>query len=86
MPETLPEGVLAKMHAPPKPDVPILDVHELPKADGFIFGFPTRWATHRPSCCIGLCPARWPVLGTRTPSLRLSSYVPQDMLYGQYPT
>ena len=40
MPETFPEGVLAKMHAPPKPDVPILDVHELPKADGFIFGFP----------------------------------------------
>ena len=40
--ETLPEGVLAKMHAPPKPDVPLLDVHDLPKADGFLFGFPTR--------------------------------------------
>jgi hypothetical protein len=45
--ETLPEGVLTKMHAPPKPDVPLLDVHDLPKADGFLFGFPTR---HDPLC------------------------------------
>lgn len=42
VPETLPEAVLAKMHAPPKPDVPILDVHDLPNADGIIIGFPTR--------------------------------------------
>lgn len=42
VPETLPEGVLQKMHAPPKPDVPIVDVHDLPSADGFVFAFPTR--------------------------------------------
>lgn len=43
VPEILPPEVLEKMHAPPKPDVPILDVHDLPNADGFIFGFPTRY-------------------------------------------
>lgn len=43
VPETLPEEVLEKMHAPPKPDVPIITVDELPKADGFAFGFPTRF-------------------------------------------
>lgn len=44
VPELLSDEILAKMHAPPKPDVPVLDVHELPNADGFIFGFPTRCA------------------------------------------
>ena len=44
MPEILSESVLEKMHAPPKPDVPILDPHELPKADGIMCGFPTRRA------------------------------------------
>ncbi|KAL3159348.1 hypothetical protein ABBQ32_011299 [Trebouxia sp. C0010 RCD-2024] len=43
VPETLPEGVLQKMHAPPKPDVPTVDVHDLPTADGFVFAFPTRY-------------------------------------------
>ena len=41
-PEILPEEVLAKMHAEPKADVPIADVHDLPNYDGFILGFPTR--------------------------------------------
>lgn len=45
VPETLPEGVLQKMHAPPKPDVPTVDVHDLPTADGFVFAFPTRCQT-----------------------------------------
>lgn len=44
MAETLTEEVLGKMHAPPKPDVPIADVHDLPNADGFVFAFPTRYA------------------------------------------
>lgn len=44
MKETLPEDILAKMHAAPKPDVPIIDPHDLPNADGFLFGFPTRCA------------------------------------------
>ncbi|CAL8471233.1 g10775 [Coccomyxa elongata] len=43
VPEILSPDILAKMHAPPKPDVPVLDVHDLPNADGFIFGFPTRY-------------------------------------------
>ncbi len=44
VPELLSDEILAKMHAPPKPNVPVLDVHDLPNADGFIFGFPTRCA------------------------------------------
>lgn len=43
VPETLPEEVLGKMYAPPKSDVPVLEVKDLPTADGFLFGFPTRF-------------------------------------------
>jgi NAD(P)H dehydrogenase (quinone) len=43
--ETLPEEVLAKMHAPPKKSHPIIDPHTLADADAFIFGFPTRFGT-----------------------------------------
>lgn len=43
VPETLPEAVLTKMGAPPKSDVPIITPAELAEADGFIFGFPTRF-------------------------------------------
>ncbi|CAM9951161.1 unnamed protein product [Ascophyllum nodosum] len=43
-PETLPEGVLEKMHAPPKDDtIPEVDVKNLPDADGILFGIPTRF-------------------------------------------
>ena len=36
------------MHAAPKADVPLADVHDITQYDGFIFGFPTRCAlTHR---------------------------------------
>lgn len=41
--ETLPASVLEKMHAPPKPDVPIVDPHDLANYDGLIFGVPTRY-------------------------------------------
>jgi len=41
--ETLPEEVLGKMGAPPKSDVPVLNAKDLPEADGFLFGFPTRY-------------------------------------------
>lgn len=41
--ETLPAEVLEKMHAPAKSDYPIIDPHTLPEADGFVFGFPTRF-------------------------------------------
>ena len=43
--ETLSEDVLKKIEAPIKPKVPIADVLDLPKADGFVFAFPTRCNT-----------------------------------------
>lgn len=43
MAETLHEEVLGKMSAPPKSDVPIITASELSEADGFVFGFPTRF-------------------------------------------
>ncbi|GFS33423.1 quinone reductase family protein [Actinidia rufa] len=43
VPETLPDEVLSKMSAPPKTDVPIITPGELADADGFVFGFPTRF-------------------------------------------
>ncbi|KAJ2178725.1 hypothetical protein GGF45_002724, partial [Coemansia sp. RSA 551] len=42
-PETLGDDVLEKMHAAPKPNVPVIDVDKLAEADGFLFGFPTRF-------------------------------------------
>lgn len=42
--ETLSSDVLEKMKAPPKDEgIPIISAHELPAADGMIFGFPTRY-------------------------------------------
>ena len=41
-PETLSQEVLDKMHAV-KLDIPVIKVEDLAKADGFIFGFPTRF-------------------------------------------
>ncbi|CDO99681.1 unnamed protein product [Coffea canephora] len=43
VPETLSAEILGKMGAPQKSDVPIITPHELPEADAFIFGFPTRF-------------------------------------------
>ncbi|GAB2232800.1 hypothetical protein Drorol1_Dr00011859 [Drosera rotundifolia] len=43
VPETLPENVLTLMGAPPKSDVPFITPDELGEADGFLFGFPTRF-------------------------------------------
>ncbi|KAF1883017.1 hypothetical protein Lal_00003199 [Lupinus albus] len=43
VPETLPNEVLGKMSAPPKSDVPVITPNELSEADGFVFGFPTRF-------------------------------------------
>lgn len=50
VPETLPEEVLTKMHAPPKPDFPIATLDTLTDHDYFIFGVPTRY---------GNFPAQW---------------------------
>ncbi|KAK4254014.1 hypothetical protein QN277_009450 [Acacia crassicarpa] len=43
VPETLPEEVLVKVRAPPKSDVPVIKPRELTEADGFLFGFPTKF-------------------------------------------
>ncbi|KAI7903999.1 NAD(P)H:quinone oxidoreductase, type IV [Cokeromyces recurvatus] len=45
VPETLSEEILTKMHAPAKPDVPVITVKDLNDADGFLFGIPTRFGT-----------------------------------------
>lgn len=43
VPETLPDNVLEKMKAPPRNEVPIITPEQLGEADGFIFGFPSRF-------------------------------------------
>ncbi|PWA50386.1 Flavodoxin/nitric oxide synthase [Artemisia annua] len=47
VPETLSQDVLAQMRAPPKDDeiVEMLSVDEMESADGFLFGFPTRYGS-----------------------------------------
>lgn len=50
VPETLPEEVLKKMHAPPKPDYPVITPGILTEYDAFMFGIPTRY---------GNFPAQW---------------------------
>lgn len=46
VPETLPQSILERIRAPPKdPNVPLIDVTQLPQADGFLFGFPTRFGS-----------------------------------------
>ncbi|TMW64957.1 hypothetical protein Poli38472_009124 [Pythium oligandrum] len=41
--ETLPQEILSKMGAPPKPDHPIASPDVLKEADGILFGMPTRF-------------------------------------------
>ncbi|KAJ4817225.1 NAD(P)H dehydrogenase (quinone) [Rhynchospora pubera] len=41
--ETLSQDVLENMNAPPKSNVPVISPNKLPEADGFVFGFPTRF-------------------------------------------
>jgi len=43
--ETLPAEVLKAMWAPPKADVPVLNVADLEFADGILFGIPTRYGS-----------------------------------------
>jgi NAD(P)H dehydrogenase (quinone) len=60
VPETLPQEVLTKMHAPPKPDYPIITVDILPTYNAFLFGIPTRY---------GNFPAQWKALWDATGQL-----------------
>ncbi|KAF5019047.1 hypothetical protein F66182_8939 [Fusarium sp. NRRL 66182] len=57
--ETLPDEVLAKMHAPPKPsDIPVLeDPATLESYDAFLLGIPTRY---------GNFPAQWKAFWDKT--------------------
>jgi NAD(P)H dehydrogenase (quinone) len=50
IPETLPEAILAKMHAPPKPSYEIITTEKLATFDAFLLGIPTRY---------GNFPAQW---------------------------
>jgi NAD(P)H dehydrogenase (quinone) len=43
--ETLSPEILEKMHAPVKPDLPIITAAQLAEADGLLFGVPTRFGT-----------------------------------------
>jgi NAD(P)H dehydrogenase (quinone) len=45
VPETLPDEVLAKMHAAPKPDYPIITADQMTEYDGFLFGLSGRYGT-----------------------------------------
>lgn len=54
--ETLPQEVLAKMHAPPKPAYPVLEPADLAQFDAFLMGIPTRF---------GNFPAQWKVRNMR---------------------
>lgn len=52
VPETLPQEVLTKMHASPKPDYEEITPDQLATFDAFLFGIPTRY---------GNFPAQWKV-------------------------
>ncbi|KAI8076148.1 flavoprotein-like protein, partial [Thamnidium elegans] len=45
VPETLSDNILEVLHAPPKPDIPVITIDELSNADAFMFGIPTRFGT-----------------------------------------
>ncbi|KAJ7143988.1 flavoprotein-like protein [Mycena epipterygia] len=60
IPETLPQEVLTKMHAPAKPEYPIIDAATLATFDAFIMGIPTRY---------GNFPGQWKAFWDTTSSL-----------------
>ncbi|CAO3613861.1 unnamed protein product [Cunninghamella echinulata] len=41
--ETLPDDLLKKINASPRPDLPIIRPEQFAEADGILFGFPTRF-------------------------------------------
>lgn len=60
VPETLSEEILAKMHAPAKPDYPTATNATLEEYDYFVFGIPTRY---------GNFPAQWKLFWDATGGL-----------------
>jgi NAD(P)H dehydrogenase (quinone) len=45
VPETLPQEVLTKMSAPPKPNYPVATANDLPQYDGYLIGISTRYGS-----------------------------------------
>jgi len=70
VPETLPQEVLSKMHAPPKSDLPTITPDILKEYDAFLFGIPTRY---------GNFPAQWKAFWDSTGGLWQSG-----ALWGKY--
>ncbi|RCK67827.1 Protoplast secreted protein 2 [Candida viswanathii] len=68
--ETLPDDVLVKMHAKPKPDLPTATKDTLTQYDAFLFGIPTRFGNY---------PEQWKKLIDRTGGLWA-----QQALRGKY--
>ncbi|KAH0544169.1 Minor allergen Alt a 7 [Glutinoglossum americanum] len=68
--ETLSDEILEKMHAPPKPDLPIITPSKLAEYDAFLFGIPTRY---------GNMPAQWKTFWDATGGLWMSGG-----LWGKY--
>ena len=60
VPETLPEDVLQKMHAPPKPNYPLITPDILATYDAFLLGVPTRFSN---------LPAQWKTFWDSTGAL-----------------
>ncbi|KAF3393724.1 Minor allergen Alt a 7 [Talaromyces pinophilus] len=57
IPETLPDDVLAKMHAPPKSNYPVATVETIKDYSAVLFGIPTRY---------GNFPAQWKAFWDQT--------------------
>jgi NAD(P)H dehydrogenase (quinone) len=68
--ETLPQEVLDKMYAPPKPNYPILEPKDLDRYDAVLYGVPTRF---------GNFPAQWKSFWDGTGQLWQ-----QGKLYGKF--
>ncbi|KAI9507535.1 NADH-quinone oxidoreductase [Russula earlei] len=68
--ETLPQEILTKMHAPPKPDYPVLPPADIGNYDAFLLGIPTRY---------GNLPAQWKAFWDSTGHLWQ-----QGKLYGKF--
>ncbi|KAJ7723503.1 NADH-quinone oxidoreductase [Mycena maculata] len=60
VPETLAQDVLTKMHAPPKPALPVISPDELATYDAFLMGVPTRFGNY---------PAQWKAFWDQTSGL-----------------
>lgn len=68
--ETLSADVLAKIHAPPKSNDPVISPEQLTKYDAFLFGIPTRYGNQ---------PAQWRSFWDATGGLWA-----QGALFGKY--